>query len=300
MGAVIAGTAVVWPRRSPFTYGARRLADHAIEACLRQANTRADALDLLVNAGVYRERGLGEPALAALIQQDVAANADGVAADHHGTFSFDVDNAACGALTGADIVRGFLSSDAIDTGMVVASDSGPDPLHARAFPRLQSGSAMLLTRDDTVDGLSKVRLSTYPEFAGLSEGYWQWSPRGGVRRNGANRLVVLERPGFAARATECAADTVADLLRDEQVSVRDIDLMVATPEAAVADSLADLIGIPAARTLHSGERIGAMHTAQFVAAVDQARRSGRWTAARTILLVSAGSGLSIAAAIYRQ
>ena len=31
-------------------------------------------MDLLINAGIYRDRNLGEPALAAMIQQDIGAH----------------------------------------------------------------------------------------------------------------------------------------------------------------------------------------------------------------------------------
>ena len=44
------------------------------EDCLREAGRTAHEVDLLVNAGIYRDRNLAEPALAALIQQDIGAN----------------------------------------------------------------------------------------------------------------------------------------------------------------------------------------------------------------------------------
>ena len=31
-------------------------------------------MDMLINAGVYREDSMGEPALAALVQEDIGAN----------------------------------------------------------------------------------------------------------------------------------------------------------------------------------------------------------------------------------
>ena len=42
--------------------------------CLDRAGRTAHDVDLLVNAGIYRDRNLGEPALAAMIQQDIGAN----------------------------------------------------------------------------------------------------------------------------------------------------------------------------------------------------------------------------------
>ncbi len=303
MGVVIRAAAVSRPTRWPLTHGARRLADAAAREALRAAGRGPAELDMLVNAGVYRERGLGEPALAALIQEDVRANPGDLATGEHGTFSFDIDNGACGVLTAADLLRGFLTSGAIRLGMVVTSDSGPGPAHARWFPQPEAGGALVLGTDDAVEGFVALRFSTFPEYAGLYEGYWEWREhrrRRGRRRPGRNRLVVVERPGFRARATDCAYESVGKFLADLGVATADIDLLVATPEPGFADPLAGRLGIGHGRTLHLGEQLGRLHTAQPVAAVDLARRTGRWDDARTILMVSAGSGITVASALYRH
>jgi 3-oxoacyl-[acyl-carrier-protein] synthase III len=162
---------------------------------------------------------------------------------------------------------------------------------------------LLLAVNDAVDGLSPVRFATYPEFAGLAEGFWEWRDGGRPRlthRAGANRLVVIERPGFVQRAADCAADVVGSMLEETGTTPADVDLLVATPEPGFADIVADLVDIDRSRTLHAGERIGRMHTAQLIAAIDYARRNGRWAQARTILLVSAGAGITAAAALYRH
>ena len=79
--------------------GARRLADAAARRALHRAGLVAGDIDLLLNAGLYHDRNLGEPALAALIQEDIGANPEDPHAGGHGTFSFDVANGACGVLT---------------------------------------------------------------------------------------------------------------------------------------------------------------------------------------------------------
>ena len=54
--------------------GALELADAAARACLERAHRTADELDLLINAGVYHDKILSEPAFASLIQEDIGAN----------------------------------------------------------------------------------------------------------------------------------------------------------------------------------------------------------------------------------
>ena len=108
--------------------GALELADAAARSCLERANRTAEELDLLINAGVFHDKILSEPAFASLIQEDIGANlGPPAAAAGHGTFSFDVYNGACGLLTGIHLVDGMLASGTVELGMVVASDMDPEP-----------------------------------------------------------------------------------------------------------------------------------------------------------------------------
>ena len=98
MGTVIERIDIAHPRLRG-RHSALRLAVTAAKDCLHRAGCHPDELDLVVNAGVYRDRNLGEPALAALIQDDIGANPEDPHAGGHGTFSFDIANGACGMLT---------------------------------------------------------------------------------------------------------------------------------------------------------------------------------------------------------
>ena len=93
-------------------HSALRLAVNASRDCIRNAGREPDDIDLLINAGIYRDRNLGEPALAAMIQEDIGAHPENPHAGSHGTFSFDVVNGSCGVLTALQVVDGFLRSHA--------------------------------------------------------------------------------------------------------------------------------------------------------------------------------------------
>ena len=128
-------------------------------AAAKAASTRpagADDIDLLVNAGIYRDRNLGEPALAALIQEDIGANPEDPHDGAHGTFSFDVANGTCGVLTALQIVDGFLRSHTIDRALVVASDADPGHGMSEHFPFSPAGAAMLCDWTDDDYGLGPV------------------------------------------------------------------------------------------------------------------------------------------------
>jgi 3-oxoacyl-[acyl-carrier-protein] synthase-3 len=107
MGTIIEATATATAHRPP---GAMKLADAAALSCLERANRTADEVDLLINAGVYEDKSISEPAIAALIQEDIGANPEQQSGAGQGTFSFDVRNGACGLLTGIHLVDGMLAS----------------------------------------------------------------------------------------------------------------------------------------------------------------------------------------------
>jgi len=138
-------------------HSALQLAVSAANSCLQDARRDADAVDLLVNAGIYRDKNLAEPALAALIQEDIGANPEDPHGDRHGTFSFDISNGTCGILTGLQIVDGFLSSHTIRCALITASDADPGRGMSEHFPFSPVGAALLCRWTDDDYGLGRIR-----------------------------------------------------------------------------------------------------------------------------------------------
>src|SRR5271169_212687 len=89
---------------------ARRLAEAAARTCLEHARREPGDIDMLINAGIYREDNMGEPALAALIQEDIGANPGQPPVGGQGTFSFDLMNGICGVINATQLEAGLLRS----------------------------------------------------------------------------------------------------------------------------------------------------------------------------------------------
>ena len=62
--------------------------------CAQRAKRTAEQVDLLINAGVYNDKGTGR-AIAALIEEDIGANPEQQPGTGQGTFSFEVRNGGC-------------------------------------------------------------------------------------------------------------------------------------------------------------------------------------------------------------
>jgi 3-oxoacyl-[acyl-carrier-protein] synthase III len=289
MGTIIEAAATA---SSP-SAGAVALADAAARACLQRAQRAADDVDLLINAGVYLDRGISEPAIAALIQEDISANVEQQAGAGQGTLSFDVRNGSCGLLTGIHLVDGMLASGTVSLGMVVATDADPEPgvTEGFAFPAL--GGAMLLSADDSRPGFTAFRFATFPEHGELFQSAVAWRENG---RDGRNVLTVVIADEYAGRALDCAESTARELAAAEGGDLGEVGLLIASASVAgFAGELGRRLGLPGERVAPAPDGVAAAHTAALAAALE----SGRLADAGTALFVSVGAGLTAVAALYR-
>lgn len=329
MGTTIEAVSTSRPRRRFGGTGAIKLADDAAQACLERAGRSASELDFLINAGVYRDNNIGEPALASMIQEDIGANPDPPLHGGHGTFSFDVCNGGCGVLTGMHILDGFLTSGAIDLGIVVSSDADPErgsnwdfPFglvgtagrvsrsgSPSRFPFAPVGGAVLLSRsEEEGKGFSRFAFATFSEFEHLLEAAVSWEkgliPRAVADRvpglePGSNVLRVHEGEGYAARCAECAVTSARTFLESAGLGPMDIDLLVPSPTPeGFPDLFSQALGVPADRVARVDGSFERVHTAGPLAALESAMRSGQFAEARNVLFATVGAGISVGLALY--
>ncbi|MCV7057840.1 3-oxoacyl-ACP synthase III family protein [Mycolicibacterium gilvum] len=271
-------------------HSALHLAVAAARTCLQQARRDADDVDLLINAGIYRDRNLAEPALAALIQQDVGANPENPHSEGHGTFSFDVANGACGVLTALQIVDGFLRSRTIACALVVASDADPGRRHRESFPFAPAGAALLCKWTDDVGGLGPV------SWLNTTDGGETFCATVGLE-DSRNVLRFQVSAGLDEHFATAGAEAAGRCLEASGVALSAVDVIVAAPaRAGFRAALAAKLGTAAERiTVADDERT---HTAALPTALhrvsDEIPPGGR------ILLVAVGAGITAGAALYRK
>jgi 3-oxoacyl-[acyl-carrier-protein] synthase III len=291
MGTIIDHASVThatWRSR----HSALRIAVAAARACLAAAGCRAKDLGLLINAGIYRDRNLGEPALAAMIQEDVGANPEDPHPGAHGTFSYDVANGLCGPLTALQIVDGFLRAGAIDRALVVASDADPGHhLTEEHFPFAAVGGALVCHWTDDDFG-----------FGPFS---WANAPDGGesfratvTYHDGRNRLRIEACDTVDDVAAALAAKVTQECLDRASTNVDAVDLVIAAPaRTSFTDPLASHLGIPSERVAVA--RDDRIHTAALIGAFHDAHAAGGLQPGHTVLFVAAGAGVTAGAALYR-
>jgi 3-oxoacyl-[acyl-carrier-protein] synthase-3 len=303
MGTRIEAVATAHAGRGPFRKGALKLADAAARACLARAHLEAGDIDLLLNAGLYREDNLAEPALAALIQEDIGANpGHPPRAGAHGTFSFDVANGGCGVLTALELLDGFVRSGTIQTGLVVASDSEPDDSESFPFPTVGGAVLVRPTRDG--EGFVDFAFETFDEAAGHFESAINWHDKAWhlpLSRTGANVLAVVQGDEYERRAIECAEEATRRFLARHEVGARSIDLWILSQSpVGFSDGLAARLDLARASVAHVADEFRGAHTASPIAALDAAIESGKFAEVRTILFATVGAGIVVGLALYRK
>ena len=268
-------------------HSALQLAVAAAKSCLDQAGCRPDDIDLLVNAGLYRDRNLGEPALAALIQDDIGAHAEDPHRDEHGTFSFDIANGTCGVLTALQIVDGFLRSRVIRRALVVASDADPGHRLSERFPLAAAGGAALCRWTEDLYGLGPVHWVNHLDEGDVFEAT--------VGRNGVrNILRFSQSESIDERYSEAGCEAAAECLRQAGLTTSEVDRIVVAPaHPQFCEALARRLGLSESRiTAADDER---MHTAALLAGLESAHLRSVDT---HTLLVAVGAGVTAGAALY--
>ncbi|BCI87233.1 hypothetical protein NIIDMKKI_24390 [Mycobacterium kansasii] len=216
----------------------------------------------MVNAGIYRDRNLGEPALAALIQDDIGANPEDPHAGGHGTFSFDIANGACGVLTALQIVDGFLRTRSINRALIVASDADPGHGMSEHFPFSAAGAALLCGWSTDDYGLSRV------SWANLDDGATDETFRATVGfADARNVLRFSESADIDDQFAAAAAQAVAACLAAHSVRLSAIDMIVAAPaRQGFRTALGNRLGVPADLIRVADDEH--MHTAALAAAFE--------------------------------
>ena len=260
---------------------------------------------MLINAGIYREDNMGEPALAALIQEDIGANLGQPPVGGRGTFSFDLINGTCGVISAIQLESGLLRSGVIRLGAIVTSDVNPNLKNPGSAPLRPTGGAMLLGWDDNIAGFTDFGAETFPEYEDLFVSGLVWQERHGPRvprrATGQSQMVIDENPGYQARLVECAEEATRRFLRRLGMGIGEIDLLVPAPSSPdFLDTLRVRLGVPGDRVAYVPEDLEGAYTTGPIAALQAAIRSGRLGEARNTLMLAAGAGITVALALYRQ
>lgn len=280
------------------------LAVRAARGALTAAGRDPGEIDLLINTGVYRDENICEPAMAPFVQRGIGANPGTPRLGALSTFSFDLVNGGCGFLIACQVIDGFIRSGSVRRGMVVASDIDPAPRVSEGYPFLPVGGALLLGSGEADAGFASFQFDSFPQHARLFECELAYSHQNGRRsllprpRHG---LVFRQDEAYLDHCAQSAASALERFLADSNLGREAIDLLICSQHpVGLPAALAARTGIPNERVPDATSQGAGIHTAAIPLALEQAVATGRWAAARNVLFVAVGAGISVALALYHK
>jgi 3-oxoacyl-[acyl-carrier-protein] synthase-3 len=267
----------------------------AANAVIAESGLGAEHIAVLINTGVYRDKNIFEPAVAAIIQKKAGINAS-YSKGAPTTLSFDLMNGACGTLNAIQAARALLAPQRLDRHAIILSgDTHPSlaPVHAQDFPFTLATAAMLLSPTSEPGGFGKLHVASsggpiHPE------GYLQMRDMGTAGRS----TIVVDRP--ASRLDQLlplAVKAARSVLCSEPIDLDRTLLISSRPTPGFADRLAEEIGSPAAVHVAPGEKDP--HTSAIAYGYHTAQKAGLLDSIEHILFVAAGGGPTAAAISYR-
>lgn len=278
-----------------FRRGSIDMEVRAAKDCLKSAQLDPNMLGVLVNTGIYRDRNIGEPAIATFIQRDIGANE--IFTGDRSTLSFDLTNGGCGMLTGAMVVDGFLQSGMIDYGMVVTADVDPVPGESYGYNFTPAAAALLLSRGEAGKGFMHFKTATEARFIDDMKGRLEWMPH---KRKMGNILVMTQAEGYAKECAQYALENLDAILKETSLKMKDIDLII--PSQSPTGFLGELKkkkGLEE-KLVDVTDKLENVHTAGIGFALERAMSSGRFAAARNCLFLTVGAGITVSLALYRN
>jgi 3-oxoacyl-[acyl-carrier-protein] synthase-3 len=278
-----------------FRRGSIDMEIRAAKDCLKSAQLDPNMLGVLVNTGIYRDRHIGEPAIATFIQRAIGANE--VFTGDRSTFSFDLTNGGCGMLTGVMVVDGFLQSGTIDHGMVVTADTDPVPGESQGYNYTPAAAAILLSRGEDGAGFLHFKTETEARFIDDLRGRLEWMQH---KRKMKNILVMSQAEGFAGACAQFALENLDAFLKETSLKMKDIDLII--PSQSPPGFLGELKkkkGMEE-KLVDVTDKMNNVHTAGIGFALERAMSSGRFAAAKNCLFLTVGAGITVSLALYRN
>ena len=260
----------------------------AIEKCINESGIGQKQLGMLINTGVYSDNNVQEPAFAALLQGNVKRK---FFPGQENMFSYDLNDGGGGMIMAFRILNGFIESEKIESGLVVAGDAllvGGPPAGTNNLVR---AGAILLGRGKPDIGFTKFVQDTYPEYLEEFSSYTE-------HLDGELKTVINQSDKYLDYCLECAQKSITRFLVKEQLGMHDFGLVIPTQSpAGFAKQLRKVAGGDKVLVLEGDHHL---NSAGLAYAIEAAIESHKLSNSRKTLFVTVGPGISVNLALYQS
>ncbi len=299
MGTKIEQVAVIYPKNRKQGRSSIRLSIEAAKLCLNKANCTLNEIELLINSGIYRDRHIGEPAIASLIhgQLERQLTPRRKIKSNENFFCHDLINGGSGPVNAFEVIDSFISSGQNKKALLVSGDALPSRWDYFHFPFDPAAMAILLTHTEEEVGFKAFHTDDYPEHAQLYTGQLSWKKF--TRRKGYRNILEIDQdPDYLTACESAAQKSLNDFLTKNNLTPGEIDLVISsTQPTGLIKHLSSLFPEPERQCL-TALSWNKVHTAGIGFGLQQAFREDRFAESKNILFMGIGAGITVSMAWY--
>lgn len=294
MGAVILATGLCSGKNIKSSIACSAVAG---QEALKAANVAAEDVDLVINVGIYRDKNMVEPAMAALIQKELGMNPDYIkAGTGKNAFSLDLMNGGIGALNAMQVADTFLQNGAARYVLIVGADSHPSNKDLKEFPYKTYGAAFLLGKgNDEKRGLQGFEFSSE-----VRPGHGRLGKISTLKMGttGRDQVTIVSDANYVPDALEFSTRKAKDFIAQRSIKAAESILVSSQLSAEFSQTLGRGLGFAAPSVANLHQDFGDTHTASFGLGFHRLRDQSRLKPSTSVLFVGAAAGLSVGCVHY--
>lgn len=269
------------------------LATSAVRSCLKEAKCAPKEVGLLVNTGVYRNNFIYEPAMASIIAGENKLNATVNDWGDATTFAYDLGNGASGFLHACRNVQAMIGSGKTEKALCVSSEI--DNNKARAPKNImglkESGCATLLEKSNG-KGFIRFLFKHYPEYQDAFQSE-------ALVENGQPFLKISRDANLEKYILQALPEAINELLNLEKLTMDDIRVVIPPQiSGGFVRMFTTQLSLPHSKIVNLNDDQN-YYTCSTVFGLKQAIDNGMVHEGDLGIILEAGSGLLIAAALYQ-
>jgi amino acid adenylation domain-containing protein len=270
------------------------LLHEAAQTCLAASSYQRNDIDLLINAGVYRDEFLCEPAVAALLAGKMQLNDDIKSLQDKKTFALDIFNGAIGTLNACHAAIGMIRAGKASNAMITAAEiennrqHRPDTLYGLE----EVGSALILDQSpDGVTGFGNFVFKYFTEYIDALVTQTEMF-------NGKTVLRIERDSRIERYYVQCIQEAVQELLSLEHLALAQIKAVL-PPQISTGfiSRLSDALAIDRSRLVDVQSQHD-LFTSSLAYTLQHVRQHKLVQPGDIGLIISVGSGIQIGCATY--
>lgn len=267
----------------------------AAESCLSESRYSRNDIELTINAGVYRNEFLCEPAVASIVAGRLEMHEGGKSPDDPGTLAFDLTNGSLGVLEACYVASNMIAAGDYRTALIMAAEIelNRDVCPQRRLGLQETGTALIL--DGSADDGAGFGAFLFQSFTRHIDKFASHS----AVADGTTVLCFERDAGYEDACLECIHESVERLLSLEGLDRSDISVMLPPLiSPAFVSRMADGLRIPRERVVHPRAGWGNMYTSSLPYALKMLHEGNRPQPGDVGLIVGIGSGIQVGCATY--